>query len=117
MSRSPDVLSSVVKVLARSSFILWASSTSSHDAENAFPPGQMKEVGKRLSRTKEFIIGRAGLVAPAAHREVDHQRSTQDIVPGDEAPVAAVRALIAIIAQQKILAGRDHQFALSHKSR
>src|SRR5215472_9782199 len=70
-----------------------------------------------LSRREEFIIGNADpVLLPPTDGQVDYQRTTHDIVPWDKAPVAAVRALIAVIAHDKVASGGHFQLAIAHKS-
>src|SRR6266567_347063 len=60
---------------------------------------------------EEFIIG-TPLFRLSLYGQINHQRASHDVAPGYEPPIAAVRALLAIIAQDKIGLRRDHQLAM-----
>src|SRR5258708_31041507 len=70
------------------------------------PPPRLPERGQRVPhpvhpRATVFLTG--SLVGP-----VHHQRAPFDLVDGQEAPVAAVLAVVAIVAQDEQLARGNH---------
>src|SRR5256885_16417115 len=60
---------------------------------------------------EEFIIG-TPLFRRSLYRQINHERASHDVAPGHDPPIAAVRALLAIIAQDKVGLRRDQQFAM-----
>ena len=69
----------------------------------------------RVGEMIKFITRRGGsrhVVLHTPHRPIDQQGAPNDIFPRHEAPIAAVEALIAIVAQHEIVALRNNQFAV-----
>src|SRR5262245_4378983 len=67
---------------------------------------------------KKFITGRRGhrgIVVRIPHRPINQQRPTNHIFPWHEAPVAAIEALVAIIAEDEIISLRDNQLPVFDK--
>src|ERR1700740_2429567 len=50
----------------------------------------------------------------AFHREIDHQGPAHDVGPRYKSPVAAVKAVLAIIAHHEVVLGGHHQFTIAH---
>src|SRR6266481_386673 len=63
---------------------------------------------------EEFIIGASGWGRLLArHREINHQRTPDDIRTRDESPVTAVGAALAIVTQNEVVARGHHQLAMA----
>ena len=71
-----------------------------------------------IEKVNELVKGRSCLFTQryffgAAFRHcygpVDEKRPTQDILPWNKPPVAAIHAVRAVVAHHKVIAGRDDQ--------
>src|ERR1022692_2799360 len=67
--------------------------------------GEMIKSITRGGRSWHFVLD-------TAHRPIDQQGTPNDVFPGNEAPVAAIEALIAIITEHEIMPFGNYQFAV-----
>jgi len=65
--------------------------------------------GSRLGYTAAGV-GAVGFVR--LEREIDDERFTYDSFAGNEAPVAAVFAVVSVVTQNEVIAGRDYQLVV-----
>src|ERR1700723_314631 len=92
--------------------------TLANDLEGAAPTGEVDEVldlaGLITALIGEGLLGESGSIVGVVllEREVDEQRLADDGFARDEAPVAAVFAVVAIIAHDEEVAGRDDELAV-----
>ena len=86
--------------------------TSVDGVEHAAPAGAGREVSDRVEDGEDALAeGRVGVVvAGGVDGPVDEERAAHDGLAVDEAPVAAVGAVVAIIAHGEIFSGRDNEF-------
>ena len=84
-----------------------------HHAEDPLPAGKTGQACGEFAVVSESIIrclldiGGGG----TPDREIDDQRARDDCAAGNKAPVPGILAVIAVIAEHEIHAGRDDQFA------
>src|SRR5205085_4969213 len=87
-----------------------ASSQLPDDPESAVPAGDLKYVQRTIDEMKNFITCRRRLrhvVPKAVQRPIDNERAPDDVFLRHKTPVAAVRAVIAVVAHHEIVAGRN----------
>src|ERR1700733_1144193 len=89
--------------------------TLANDLEGAAPTGEVDEgvdlAGLMTALIGEGLLGESGSIVGVVllEREVDEQRLADDGFARDEAPVAAV---VAVIAHDEEVAGRDDELAV-----
>jgi hypothetical protein len=87
--------------------------------EDAAPAGEVDE-GVNLAGGLAALVFGAGLLSEGGRvvgfvlleREVDEQRFADDGLARDEAPVTAVFAVVAVVAHDEVVAGRDDEVAV-----
>ncbi len=88
-----------------------------HDVKNALPSGKARESFRKLPVVSESIIRglQLGLLhisgGGAGEREVDDERAGNNGLAGNEAPEPRVLAVIAIVAEDKVLTRRDRELS------
>jgi len=87
--------------------------------EDALPARKPREFCRKFPVVSESII--RGLLhiggRRAAQGEVNHQRPGHNLLARNKAPGARIVAVIAVVAENKILARGHHQFALELSKR
>src|SRR5215472_6703005 len=87
-----------------------------NDAEGTVPAGEAEAVeeagggggGLRGVRQGEEVV----VVSALAEGEVDEQRAAYDVLGGDEAPVAGVFTVVAVVAEDEVVVVGDDEFAV-----
>src|SRR5580704_13291763 len=108
------VCSVLISVSVASMLMANGPALSVNDPEHATPSREVHDGVERALLVSESIIrqrvgiGSRGLV----QGEVNEERKTYDIRAGNEPPVAAVAAVIAVVAKHEILSWRHYQFAV-----
>src|SRR5690349_11249135 len=72
-------------------------------------------VGHGVGKMRELVGGgsaRSIVAFRATDGPVNDQRTADYILPRNESPVAAIKALIAVIAENEVLPGRHHQLTV-----
>src|SRR4051794_22431796 len=88
----------------------------SHYLKGAAPAGIAEEMHYDMAEPRHFV-GHSGLLVLAVRRlegPVIEQRPAHDVGARNEAPVAGIEAVVAMIAHHEELAGRDDQLAIDH---
>ena len=93
------------------------------DVEDAAPPGEVDE-GVDLAGNLAPLVFRAGLLGEGGRvvgfvllkGEVDEERFAYYCLARYEAPVAAVFAVVAVVAHDEVVAGRDDEVAVVDKA-
>ena len=87
---------------------------SAHNLKHPLPPGKIQQcteqaipVGEPVSRQRRRIGRR-----DTAYRKIDHERTSNDILPRHKSPVATVPAIVAVIAQHEVAIRRNHQITV-----
>src|SRR5208283_1425848 len=88
-----------------------------HGPQHAAPPQAFDQVGYIVRQTRKSIRRRStsdGDSAPI-HRPVNQQRTANNILGRNEAPIARVVAVVAIVAEDKKRAFGDNKLVAIHK--
>src|SRR5450432_1755655 len=94
----------------------WTTGSSMYRLERPFPAGLIKKMNDHM-RQKSQPLAHAPhfvLVFRGYKRPVDKHRPPNDVVPGNEPPVAAVQTAVAVIAHSEIAVRRHHHVAILH---
>lgn len=89
-----------------------------NDLEGAAPAGEVDErvdlAGMLAALIGDSLLGESGCVVAIVllEGEVDEQRFAYDGFAGNEAPVAAVLAVVAVVAHDEVVADGDDEFAV-----
>src|ERR1700685_1077339 len=92
----------------------WAISALVHYSKCPIPASELKQMADRVGEVIKFITRRGTkwhVVLRTPHRPVNQQRPPDNVVPRNEAPVAAVQALVPIVSEHEILLLRNNEFA------
>src|SRR4051794_8152021 len=86
-----------------------------NDVEDAFPAGKSGQARGEFPVAVEPVL--VGLLNIGGRRalegEVNHQRPGNDGVTGNETPEARIEAVVAIVAQHEVLAGRNDELTVA----
>src|SRR5437899_1750899 len=85
---------------------------STNQTKHAVPPGQLQQVGQRLSRMDEFITGAVRF--RAFDREIDHQGPAYDVGPRYKSPIAAVQTVVTVVAHHEVMVRGNYQFTAGY---
>src|SRR5580692_8839947 len=98
--------------------VSWANPPLVHYSKCPIPASELKQMADRVGEVIKFITRRGGdwhVILCTPHRPVNQQRTTDNIFPRNEAPIAAVQALVSIISEHEIVLLGNDKFAIFHQ--